>query len=111
MSKTKSIRDVLNEPKTSQPKVSLDYIHSLLDDKNYVELVLCITEYGFRRFFQDYRIFLGSSHLGNLYWEEAFEVFIHPTYSQLWLGLDRPPKEKKRSSRYEWYDNLVMGHV
>jgi hypothetical protein len=46
-----------------------------------------------------------------LYWEEAFEVFIDPYYSQLWMGLEDPPKEKKRSKKYEYYDNLVMGHV
>jgi hypothetical protein len=110
---TKSIRDILN-PQAKALK-DLSHIHSLIEDKSYVEAVLRIAEYGFMRFFQHYRAFLGSSYdsetIRSLYWEEAFQVFIHPYYSQLWRGLESPPKEKKRSSKHEWYDNLVLGHV
>lgn len=106
VAKTKSIRDIINK----RPPV--EEIHSLIEEKDYFNAVLQITEYGYRRFFQEYRVFLGDSYrpyIADLYWDEAFDAFISQPYCQLWMGLELPPKEKKKNSKYEWFDSLVLG--
>ncbi len=106
MNATKSIQDVLN------PQHPIVVIHGYFEDMDVFNGVLGIIEYGFRRFFQDYRVFLGCSYrktLADMYWNDAFEAFISQPYCQLWMGLDTPPKQKKRATKYEWYDNLVLG--
>jgi hypothetical protein len=90
---TKSIRDILN-PQAKALK-DLSHIHSLIEDKSYVEAVLSIAEYGFMRFFQHYRAFLGSSYdsetIRSLYWEEAFQVFIPSILLTALAGIREPP--------------------
>lgn len=113
MSQTKSIRDVLHPEERALRELSA--IHNLQNDHSWVEMVLSIAEYGFRAFFNDYLSFLIASYpsrtIADLYWEEAFAYFIDPYYAPLWMGLEAPAKEKKRSSKYEWYDSLVLGQI
>jgi hypothetical protein len=113
MGNTKSIKDVL-QPESKATR-SLSAIHDLQNENSWVEMVLSIAEYGYKNFFNDYLVFLIASYpsrvIVDLYWEEAFDIFISPYYAPLWMGLEIPAKEKRRSSKYEWYDNLVLGHI
>jgi hypothetical protein len=113
MANTKSIRDVLRPEDKSIRELSA--IHDLQNEHSWVDMVLSIAEYGYKNFFSDYLLYLIVSYpsrvIADLYWEEAFDIFINPYYAPLWMGLEAPAKEKKRSSKYEWYDNLVLGHI
>lgn len=111
---TRSIAEVLKSPKIEPKWQPIYRIHSMLLDGDYVGAVLSIHDTGMAYFFSEYYLFLrqysASVLLRSMLWEEAFEVFTSPVYSQLWAGLDDLPKEKPRKSKkFEWYDSLVLG--
>jgi len=113
MAATKSIRDIMHPENKAIRDLSV--IHDLQNEHSWVDMVLSISEYGQKEFFEHYLAFLIASYpsrtIINIYWEEAFDIFINPYYAPLWMGLEPLPKEKKRSSKYEWYDSLVLGHI
>ena len=109
----RSIAQALKRPIVEKKWQEIYRIHTLISEGDYVEAVFSIYEYGMVLFFRRYYVFLqehsDSRYLCDMFWDEAFELYTHPIYSQAWAGLTKPPKEKKRRKKYEWYDNLVLG--
>jgi hypothetical protein len=98
----------------------VEYIHHLQKELEIVDMVLSIAEYGYKEFFANYSVYLqiiykGRQTLQDAFFDQCFELYTSPFYSQLWRGLDMKPyghleeRKKKNYKKFEWFDEVLMG--
>jgi hypothetical protein len=95
----------------------IEYIHNLYLEMSFVEMILCIYEYGYIKFFKDFSGFLDNNYrptISDMYWNDVFEIFTNEFYSQLWRGLEYLPynqfdEKRYHKNRYKAFDDIRDG--